>query len=711
MAKTFIGELILRLKDEMGDQSKKTARDVSTSMRDIETAAKRLNGASWGGRFQQQLDKLGLGANNIDQLRSSWDRLYRDINGKNLAKALQKSEMSSWKSAALGHFAQQQAAIREEMKRTEAHAKTWRNSMNNIFRTGLVGAGAYTGTYLAGVGLRGGVTASAEWQREDFRQQMANIPPNERYRIVAKAEDLSRKYPSVSITEIAELARNSRNMMGSTSGGLDILEEMVKGQVVLQSAQGVDIGGETMRSLLRGADNLGQNGGPKGAQNVRDIIAGLVRASQIEGRDFDPAKLLQFALRAKIAGPGLSTEFLANVAPAIIQDTSAPTAGTQMSSAFQAFVIGANSVSSKRNRAEQERIGIRNGDDLVGSDIMSSNPYEWANKVLGPALARDGVDMKDDGAIAKAVAKLSMNTGATSMLTKMLQQQEQIDRNIAQYRNALGTDAANGALRNDPFVSYKGFIESLNNLSAAVGEDVMPKIVSGLNMLSGGINTLQQAWRDGDPMAKAGIVGAGAAGTFGAWKTIAGVGGLITAGTNLNAAALSLQGAAAALGGSGVAGDLLPNGKKRAAWFLPSAGMSSLGAILAAVLLTSGSDENPEKVEQELDRLRARNRADAALDTDGVIAGQRDASSPSNPLQAAVDNATRVGGSMKEALSIEATPTVNTSSLDAALAKANELAAAIERINGMKMTSVPSVGGNSPMREINRTFSDIGVGP
>jgi hypothetical protein len=78
--------------------------------------------------------------------------------------------------------------------------------------------------------------------------------------------------------------------------------------------------------------------------------------------------------RAKIAGPGFSTEFLANVAPALIQDQTAPGAGTALSSAFQAFVIGSNAVASKKNLAEQERIGIRKDGKLVNSQLMGENP-------------------------------------------------------------------------------------------------------------------------------------------------------------------------------------------------------------------------------------------------------------------------------------------------------------------------------------------------
>lgn len=723
MAKTFIGELILRMKDETN--AKAAANRIDGALKQIEQSAKRLNGLTWGGKFESQLNKLGVGAKDIDRLRVSWDRLYADMSSKNLSKALQKSELNNWKTATLGHFAKQQQALRDEMKRTEAHARTWRNSMNNIFKSGLVAMGAYTGAYMGGVAIRGGLSASSEWEREKFRQQMANIPLRERGQIVGASVRLGGKYPSVGITDIAELGRSARSMMGNNESGLAILPDLVKGMVTLQSTKGTDVATDQMRNLLRGIDNAGKNsGGELGVNNTRDIIAGLIRAAQIEGEDLDVGKMFAFARRGKISVPGLSTDFLATTAPAFMQDMTAEGFGTALSSAYQAFVIGSSAVASKPNLAAQRALGIRNDDGLVNDKLFGTDPYAWVKQNLMPALVKSGVDLSDETAVAKSIAALTRNTNASGLLTRMVTQSPQVDRLRGQYAGSMGPDAADQALTSDPFVSYKGFIESLNNLAAAVGEDVMPTIVSGLNSLSSGINSVGEAWRNGDPVTKAGVVGAGAAGAFGVWKVASAIWGLITAGTNLNAAAVSLQVAAASLGGGAVPG--VANNKNplrgKLGW-LGAAGFGGAAAAATAGIVLAGKDRidsDPDRKARDIERFKGnlewmkswfRSDPNRASNSQAVLAGQRDASAPGNPLQAAVDNATRLGGDMKTALSVEATPTVNTASIDAALQKALALVAALRQAAGIKVDVPGAARASADVgRSVNRSFSDIGVG-
>lgn len=719
MAKTFIGELILRLKDEAGTQAQQTAAKIDGAVNKIEAAGRRLSAAPWGVGFQRQLDKIGASSSDIDRLRRSWDALYADMSGKNLSKALQKSEVAGWKTATLTHFAQQQAALREEMKKTEQHAKNWRNSMNAIFKAGLVTMGAYTGAYMGGVMLQGGITASSEWEREKYRQRMASIPQGERNAIIAESQRLGGIYSSVGITDIAELGRGARSMMGDNQRGLEILPDLVRGMVALQSAKGTDVAIEEMRGLLRGIDNAGQNaGGEIGVQNTREIIAGMIRAAQIEGADLDVGKLFGFARRGKIAVPGLSTNFLATTAPAFMQDMTAEGFGTALSSAYQAFVIGSNAVASKQNIENQIALGIRDENGLVGAKQFGTDPYQWVKDVLIPALKKSGTDVTDDTAVAQQIAGLSRNTNATSLLARMVQQSPQIERLIGQYGSAMGPEAADQARNEDPFVAYKGFLESLRNLAAAVGEDVMPTIVSGLNSLANGINQLQQAWRDGDGMAKLGIGAGVGVGALSVWKIGSAIWGLITAGTNLNAAAVQLQVAAGMLGAPGGAG-----GGKTAAkgWGLAGLSFGSIASVLGLGALQSGS-QGPIDPALRKAQLDADGRKwlethpfipphKRMADPYAVLAGQRAASSGGNPLQDAVDNATRVGGQMKEVLSPTAKPIVDTSSIDAATSKAKELVNTLRQAGEITTMMGGSINGTNPSRAVNRSLSDHGVTP
>lgn len=740
MARTFIGELILRMKDSASSQAQTAAGKMETSMDRINKAAKRLGDAPWGGRFQSQMDKLGASAKDLDRLRSSWDALQASFQKDNLSKAMKRTQIENWKTAAVGHYAAIAAGARDAEK---AQAK-YRDTVKDMMRLGIYSVGAGSLAYFAGRGVRGGVTASAEWEREKFRQRMANIPGGERDQILDRSEQLGALYPSVSIADIAEMGRKARSMMGDTERGLAVLEDLVRGMVALQSAKGLDAATSELERLLKGIDNAGKNSADQvGIDDTKSIIAGYIRAAQVEGSDLDAGKFWDFARRGKIAVPGLSTDFLATTVPALSQDMGADQFGTALSSAYQSFVIGSNAVASKVNLQAQRDIGIRTGEgkgSLVGDELFGQNPYRWVKEVLVPALQRSGVDTENDVETAKAVAQLTRNTNASSLLTRMIAQQQQIDRLVQQYGEAMGPEAADEAQFKDPFIGARGFVESLRNLASAVGEDVMPTAVRGLNSLTGAINNLQQSWRDGDPMAKAGFAaGAGVTGLL-TWRIAGMIWGLATAGPALNSAAVSLQAAAVSLGASGAAsGAGAANSGGLVGWAgartaaLGAGLMTAWGTLVQSLGDTPGetySDQlkNQQQYKQDLERILATvfgdGKPNVAKDED-VIAGQRAASGGGNPLQNAVDNATRMGGgpvvdtgqidgaqqkaeqagqNILTALSVVATPIVNTGALDAAVAKAREFVSLLQQANSL--TSATSSGPRSPARQMNRNFSD-----
>ncbi|RWC91641.1 MAG: hypothetical protein EOS72_03010 [Mesorhizobium sp.] len=715
MARTLVGRLQLIVQAMGLGEAKK----VESAITSIERSAKRLSSAAWGQNFERQIHKMALSARELDQVRRSWDSLQKDIAGRGLTAALKKSEISAWKTATLGHFAQ----VRSGLKQTEAEARRFSKSIQNALKPAYVMLGGYTGVYLTGVLGREAIGASAERQREYFRQRMGDIPQGEQDQIFNRSQQLSQKYPSVNITDIMEMARTARNTMGSTERGMEVLDRMVQGFVTLQSAKGVEAATSELTGLMKGLDNLGSNSnGAQGVKNVNTLIDAFIKAAQIEGNDFDVGSMWSFARRSRIAGPGLSPEFLATVAPAMIQDMGADGAGTALAMAYKAFVIGANDGASKGNIAEQQRLGLRSGEgkgNLVDSDLFGTNPYAWVKKNLIPALQKDGVDTGNDTAVAKAVAGLSRNSSATGFLTRMITQQQQNDRLIALYQRAMGTDAADHARDEDPFVGYKGFQESLRNLSAAVGETVMPVIVPALNGLANTINSFASMVQSGDPrlLSTAGALGVGAAAAYGTWKVAAGIYGLITAGASLQTAATMLQAAAAAQGGGAVPGGAAAAGS--AGWLaaLGLTGSTGLWATLVNGLGdTPGGTFNQQVANQRQARLGLRQMLGLGSgnpthsqehERDESLYGTMFPSPMRQGGMASLGNDfEKMLSDMDKLNSTSATPTVDTGSLDAAMAKANALIATLRQIGAAASSAASSVDA-----QVRRAHSDFGVVP
>lgn len=720
MTRTLVGRLQL-IVQAMGLGEAQKVENVLSS---IERNAKRLSSAPWGQNFERQIHKMALSAKELDQVKRSWNSLQKDIASRGLGAALRKSEVSAWKTATLGEFAK----VRAGMRQTEAEAKRFSRSIQAALRPAYIALGGYTGVYMAGVLGREGINASAERQREYFRQRMGDIPQGERDQILARSQALSQKYPSVNVTDIMEMARTARNTMGSTERGMEVLDRMVRGFVTLQSAKGLEAATSELTGLMRGLDNLGTNSdGAKGVKNVNDLIDAFIKAAQIEGADLDVGSVWSLAKRSRIAGPGLSPEFLATVAPAMIQDMGADGAGTALAMAYKAFLIGANDGASKVNLAEQKRLGLRKGEgkgDLVDPDLFGADPYAWVKKNLIPALQKDGVDINNDTAVAKAVAQLSRNSSATGFLTRMITQQPQIDRLRGLYGRAMGTEAADTARVQDPFVAWRGFQESLRNLAAATGETVMPVIVPALNSMANTINSFAAMVQQQDPrvLGGAGILGAGIA-AYGGWKVATGIWGLITAGASLQTAATMLQAAAIAQGG-GVGGAAGAAAKGGGGW-LSLLGFGSLGAVAAWSLNLAQSDWLQtawERARKEKEAAGIKSHFDQHQNGDGGAWGRfflGEAAKPGFNFGDHVQNSFDFGGAergrntfsemlagMDKLNSSTAAPQVDPSSIDAAIAKVSRLLASLRQVGAASAAASSSIEA-----EMRRAHTDYGVTP
>jgi hypothetical protein len=724
MARTFIGELVLRLKDEMSREAKTAAGNLDTSIDKIQRAARKLNQTTWGGQFEERLRKLGTSSTDIDKLRKSWDSLHTSMTSRDLGKAMQAMEKSNFKTAALSHFSE--IATRAGEADTKVRGLT--SALKEMAKYGVAGGLLYGGVNA----VRGGIVSNAEMMREKDRWRAARIPDSERDAAISAADDLTGKYPSAGLLNLTELARKARAMMGDSERGLAILPDLARAFVALQSAKGTDAAVQELEGFLKGADVAGLNApGQKGIDSIREVMAGWVRAAQVEGRDLDAGKFLEFARYGKMAVPGLSDRFLGVTVPAIAQDYGPSQMGNALNMAFKAFVIGSNSQAGKKNLQAQRDLGIRVGDgkgQLLNDGLFGSDPYAWVNEVLIPKLQGNGIDTNDNVAVSKALGDLTSNSNASTILTRMITQKQQIDRLLQQYDAAIGPEAADTAAAQDPFVAWKGFTESWRELAAALHG--MPEAVAGLNMLTGGIQRFATALREQDGGAQALLAGAGLGAGFAAWKTGSAIWGLITAGTNLNAAAVSLQAAAVSLGGGSVA-DIASGGKNAgwaatiATWLKWGKGAAIAGSpgVLADLMGATPGDTFEDQVKnqgQYRDGLRRLLGMDSSpLDEHATSAGDyrrlmESVTTPYNPntpgvssmFDQPVNEARKAGQDMQSALSVQGNPTVNLAQLQQAVALANQLKAILAGIGPAVAAASSSVAN-----QMNRNFADHGVKP
>jgi hypothetical protein len=196
----------------------------------------------------------------------------------------------------------------------------------------------------------------------------------------------------------------------------------------------------------------------------------------------------------------------------------------------------------------------------------------------------------------------------------------------------------------------------------------------------------------------------------------------------LNAAAVSLEAAAGSIvaaNGGGAVGAAAGAAKGRGWLGAFGSLLGASGTVLGLGAVQSGSSVPltlaqtqhliiQRYIDERNRRWRNEQRGSGG-NVDAIMGGQRAASDGGNPLQAAVDHATAVGGQLKTALSVKAAPQVDTSSIDAAIVKAHELArvlgvAASAARQSASDVSLPPIG-SSVSRDMNRSFADHGIAP
>lgn len=718
MSRTFLGQLILRLQDQMSGKAKRAATDVTGSMKMIEDRARRLAGVQWGVGFQRQMEKMGASAKEFDQVRRSWDRLQQDLRSRNLGTALQKSEVGAWKVATLSHLAE----VRSSMRSTEKEARRIGLAMKLALKPAYIAMGGYSGAYMVGHGASMALAAASEDRRVQAEAKYSGLSGGERGKIDTRANDLSEKY-RLNKSQIYEVMKEASLSMPSTDSALAVSDDMAKAFLVLSNALGSTeqaIAG--LRSFNKAMDNIEQ----VSPDEYRFGLENYMKAQQVIGKDIDPDAFAQAIKYSRSAGKVVSPEFLFKWLPMLIAETGGSDAGTKLRAGFDQFVVGR---ASKKSLLAQKEYGIRSEDGkLLGEEAFGENPIKWIYDVLLPQLEKKGFNKDNEVELARVVGELTNNRLSSDLIMSGI-------LSFAQYRrlveerlpNATGLDAANQVQADNPFAAFQGFKDSISNLSSAIMP--MTTISQGLNSFADGLNAFTAKVREGDPSIATGLaVGGIAAAGFGTYKIGSAIYGLITAGTNLNAAALALQQAAAMQGGGG-AGELL-EGKNsgKAGWFalMLKAKNLSLAAApgLAAGALTYSPGSFEEQVAQQQKNKEQMQRmagffsskhfwlgkgADPDVnvkDAFGIKLGRPDTGASPEAMDEILSSSADVGRQMAENLSVTAKPNVDGSGIKSALADAKELKAVLGSLGSLVATAQQKVDV-----QMRRSFADYGVSP
>ncbi len=458
----------------------------------------------WGDRFQRELDKLKVAPREFARIEKSWNSMHRALSTAPRNAAFQLGAIKAWESDVL-----------KSLRRVDREQKRVSGRLGSAL--GIAGGG-----YMAQRAGRASIQTGAESKREDSRDYLAGLSQSETDRLRKASLALSARFPAVDATTLHERLRDTAMMLRDVGKAIDFGDTLAQGQVVLESLKGRDAAVEEGRKFFKGLDTIGVNDPTR----MRALYNGWIKAVGVEGADLDMGGFLQMVRQSRSAGATLSDRFLTLIGPQLAQDMGDAQTGTALASSLSQIVGGR---ATKQSKALQAKYGLRDAKGkFVDESTFLSDPFEYLTKTALPALAKKGVDVKDDKALVSLFSKLFSNQKVAEIFTKMATQREQYESKIAAYEKAPGLAGAAKLMKDDPFVAWSGFTSQMNNLVTSLTSPLMPAATSALNGLSTGIGGLAKSLAENKDVAAIAGIGAGAAAVGGSawlsWK------GLKTAG-------------------------------------------------------------------------------------------------------------------------------------------------------------------------------------
>jgi len=456
----------------------------------------------WGGDFQKELDKLKLGGAELDRLAASWDRLQAKFRATPTSMNEMTAATERWKNSTL-------SGLRAVTSQTERLERIQRGMGRLVGGLG----GAYVGQRIARTGLE----KIAEGQREGARQYAAGFKPEEIPLVAAKAREISAKYPSVGQVGVAEHIRLLVGRFGSLPHALDTVEDLVKAQVVLKTVTGGQESAHDLERLVLGEESLGLGADPA---KFRRMLSAFVKAKSlfpdIKGEDFRV-----FMARANASKYALSEDFLANVAPTLIQHEGAAQFGTSMSSAFSALI---GERQTKEAKATMRKYGLLDkSGHLAKARLFEEHPEQWAKDFLLPHLEKKGIKLDDEHRpeLVEAVTRMFSNRKVGDLFASLLINKDLIAKDRERLSAAKGLEAADEVRQRDPFVAAQGVSEQIWNFLQNVGGPYGERAAAVLNSIADSIGRMAKSMGE-DPKTAAyvgaGVAAGGAAAVYGSAK-------------------------------------------------------------------------------------------------------------------------------------------------------------------------------------------------
>jgi hypothetical protein len=477
------------------------------------------------------------------------------------------------------------------------------------------------GLAMAGGGvrvLRSGLGISKD---EDLRHyvkertglEQLNLNPAELEKVNKAIERIRGNVSGLKMYQSVDVIKDLINVTGDVDkvAHVGLAERFAKFRVANEVAYGLDAS-QSMRAMQAAEMMILSRPGMTMEQRATelehklDLINKMVAGSAGKVK---PAEIRNFLSYARANRFGISDEGLFHLMP-IVAEKGGAQVGTMLSSVMDNLAYGRTPTAAAKNlmdmglldkaKVEYDKSGrvkrVKPG-GVIGTDLLQSNPMAWVEEFLMPKLKG-----KSDNEIKATIASIVGRRTSADLLSTMVFQQYQINKDAKLYAKARGVEGTDAAQQENSLRAERNYEAAVSNLRTKMGLVLLPSLTWFTNKLAGGIDRLNSVVTRYPTLAKIGTIAVGAAagltvlagslitffGAIRAWKALKVLSGGGPGGPGGGLEAIAVEGA----------GELIGNrmGRKTAETGAKKAGsglLKSVGGMLFGNLLSDAIAKSP----------------------------------------------------------------------------------------------------------------------
>ncbi|MEX3628335.1 MAG: hypothetical protein VB138_01515 [Burkholderia sp.] len=355
--------------------------------------------------------------------------------------------------------------------------------------------------------LEKSVDASKEYTRQLSLMNAAGMTQREIAEAAAAAWKTSKEVITSSVSENLTAIRELRSVFGKDHmhEAYGILPTVQRTKAILEALTGKQQHGVAFDMVK--AIEL-RTPGTMSAERMQSNADMMAKTLMAMGGTLNVNDFHMALKQAKTSAFGLSDEFVYKYLPTFMQEVKtkeggAQSAGTALMTTYQALIGGKL---KKSAIPLWESMGLINPGDVVrnstgqmqlkpgavkDSALFQANPYEWANKVLAPAIEAYG---KKTGLNREQVLSgMFGDRNAQWMMNTLIGKAGQFERDRALVDSGLsGYDTYQKLLKSNPQLAQQALHAQWENVQARLGYEVLPRLIPYMLKFADGLDSIAQ---------------------------------------------------------------------------------------------------------------------------------------------------------------------------------------------------------------------------